>query len=163
MSRQRGSRLALASPLPPHLPSLLGRGGGHLNPSLGVKVGCPMLVICVCWHFSGQSCPQWGPGLWAKRRGMWVVLIWRLCDCLAPDIPLAAINMIWVLVLYFGRRLRSRPAGQASSDLILWCPRDTKSFDACGSCVFWVGKMHSSALSLGSLFIHVLDSKKGPS
>lgn len=42
MSRQRGSRLASASPLPPHLPSLLGRGGGHLNPSLGVKVGCPM-------------------------------------------------------------------------------------------------------------------------
>ena len=56
--------------------------------------------------------------------GCGLVRFWRPCDCLAPGIPLAAINVVWVLVLYFGSRLRSRPAGQASSDWILWCPRE---------------------------------------
>lgn len=47
-----------------------------------------------------------------------------LCGCLAPGILPAVMNVVWVLLLYFGSRLSSHPAGQTSSNWILWCPRE---------------------------------------
>lgn len=76
---------------------------------VGRLLGKAVSEVWVCGHGAG---------------GCGLVCLWRLCDCLAPGILLAAINVVWVLVLYFGRRLRSCPAGQASSDWIIWCPRE---------------------------------------
>lgn len=99
--------------------------------------------VWVCRHSAGECGLVW---------------FWRLYNYLPAGIPLAAINVVWVLVLYFGSKLSlilarlhlTGSSGVQGSAKKLWC--------------MWLmhvlgGKTHFSALSLDSPFIQVLDKK----
>lgn len=81
----------------------------------------------------------------------------HLCDCLAPGILPAAINVVWVPVLYFGSRLSSHPAGQASSSWILWCPKECQKalVPVAAACFGW------ESLFLSLLFEFSIYSRLG--
>lgn len=107
-----------APPLSPRLPRSLQEENKHPSPSPRVKVSHPVprcwCLLASCWQ--GRVCGH-------SAGGCGSVCCWRQ-RLPGTRQPARSTKRGCALLLCFGSRLRSRPAGQASARWVLWCPRE---------------------------------------